>query len=111
MASTIKRRVALKGQSRSKFCGEPIKRGSKTPCLRLAGHKKAHRATTLRVGKSVAVVAEPTVTVLPDAGAEGRDVQVQRSAKRGKAAPKGTQLTPSEAPPARRARPAKQAAS
>lgn len=48
MASNIKRRVALKGQSRSKFCGEPIRKGSKTPCLRLAGHKKAHRATTMR---------------------------------------------------------------
>ena len=54
MAVSIKRRVALKGQSRSKFCGEPIRRGSKTPCLRLAGHKKAHRATTLRVVKTTA---------------------------------------------------------
>lgn len=95
MASSIKRRVALKGLSRSRFCGEPIKAGSKTPCLRLSGHKGKHRPTTMRAAKQPAApveaaVVEPTVTVLPDAGAEGRDVQPVGRARRAKAAPVGT---------------------
>lgn len=103
-SSSIKRRVALKGLSRSRFCGEPIKAGSKTPCLRLSGHKGKHRPTTMRAAKQPPVVAvaevaadgtigaivEPTVTVLPDAGAEGRDVQPVGRARRAKAAPVGT---------------------
>lgn len=65
MASSIKRRVALKGQSRSKFCGEPVKARSKTPCLRLSGHKGNHRPTTFRGGNERPVIA---VTQLEEPG-------------------------------------------
>lgn len=107
MASTIKRRVALKGQSRSKFCGEPIKSGSKTPCLRLAGHKKAHRATTLRVQRAPKVVAdtfvaEVTVTegeievtpiIVPEPSALTQVVR-QVKARRARKTRRGRRLSP-----------------
>ncbi len=128
MAANIKRRVALKGQSRSKFCGEPIKRGSKIECLRLVGHKKAHRATMARrpsaPAPEVLVIETPkaglarrarraevlegsgrAVKVLAEAGPKGRDVQVQRSARRAKAAPQGRQISAIEAVVARSAKP------
>lgn len=83
MATNVKRRVALKGQSRSKFCGLPTTR-SKTsdPCLRLAGHKGKHRPTTFRhpkdaptiVGNTV-LTTEGRVEITPDIAAAMADAE------------------------------------
>jgi hypothetical protein len=111
MASTItrtnvRRRIALKGQSRSRFCGEPVRKGGKVPCLRLAGHNGKHRPTTFRnapkeTTTTAPVVAEApanadgtigeTVTVVPEQEPKARlDVSgvvgQQRTARRGKGA-------------------------
>lgn len=73
MTTNLKRKVALKGQSRSKFCGEPTGR-SKTSaaCQRLAGHSGKHRPFMTRAAAKAAKIAASTpVVAVAEVTAEG----------------------------------------
>lgn len=76
--------------TRSKTC----RRTKSGPCARLTGHKGTCRPTlTKSAGRPSLAVEVRTAdhyVVLPDAPAEGRDVQFIGRAKRAKAAPLGT---------------------
>jgi len=80
-----KTRTQLPGLSRSTAC-------SKRACRRLDGHKGKCRPTLTRRSSAakVEVLSADKYTVLPDATAEGRDVQRIGNARRAKAAPAGT---------------------
>lgn len=87
-AAALRRTIALKGQSRSTFCGTLVK-GS--VCRRLTGHKGTHRPTLQREPKAAPKAVEAKVvepTIIPEAPEPSRVQPVSRKARRPKAAPK-----------------------
>jgi hypothetical protein len=108
VATISKRRIALKGQSRSRFCAEPVKARSKTLCARLTGHNGKHRATTFRssTADKVVVAAEAPKAVEPTVEQQFVEVpmaEYQRlvAAQRERSARRGSRYHASSKPSAR----------